>query len=295
MKKYGNTSITVSVIVKSPVARVWELWTNPFHIIHWNSASPDWHTTYAENDLKLNGKFLSRMEAKDGSFGFDFSGEYSKIDLNKCIEYTLSDERDVQVTFNSEGGKTIITETFEAELENSDELQKTGWQAILDNFRNYAEKSDRLEILHFETVINCPADIVYNSILDEEKYKKWTSVFNPTSHYSGSWKKGSKILFIGTDKDGKTGGMVSKIKENIPGKFLSIEHNGIIKDDKEITSGPDISEWAGSLENYSFIEKNKRTILSIDIDSNQEFKSYFLSTWPKALDMIKNICENKLN
>jgi uncharacterized protein YndB with AHSA1/START domain len=139
MKRKEDIKITVSAIVKQPVARVWVLWTNPFHIIHWNYASADWHTTYAETDLKKGGKFLSRMEAKDGSFGFDFSGEYTKVELNKCIKYTLDDERVVEILFRSKGNDTIVTETFEAEQENSVELQKTGWQSILDNFKNYAE------------------------------------------------------------------------------------------------------------------------------------------------------------
>jgi len=291
MKKDLKTTIKVSAIVKAQIDLVWKLWTDPVHIIHWNFASPDWQTTYSENDLKTGGRFLSRMEAKDGSFGFSFEGEYTKIEVNKCIEYTLADKRDVQVTFNAHGDKIIIAETFEAEQENSVELQKTGWQAIMDNFKKYAEDYGKIEVMHFEIAINCSSEIVYNSILEEDKYKEWTSVFNPTSHFKGSWDKGSKILFIGTDQDGKTGGMVSKIRENIPGKFLSIEHNGIIKDGKEITNGPDVTEWAGSLENYSFIEKNNRTILSIDIDSNPEFRQYFLKTWPKALDKIKLICE----
>lgn len=107
--------------------------------MHWNAASADWQTTYAEADLRKGGKFLSRMEAKDGSFGFDFTGKFTKIELNKCIEYTLDDERFVEVLFIPEGKNTIIKETFEAEEENSVELQKTGWQAILDNFKHYAE------------------------------------------------------------------------------------------------------------------------------------------------------------
>lgn len=139
MKKQDRIKIVISATVKSPVARVWDLWTKPFHIKNWNAASPDWHTTYAETDLRKGGRFLSRMEAKDGSFGFDFSGEFTKIELNKCIQYTLDDERVVEVLFNSEGKNTIITETFEAEQENSVELQKTGWQAILNNFKHYAE------------------------------------------------------------------------------------------------------------------------------------------------------------
>ncbi len=139
MKKQDKIKIGISATVKSPVARLWDLWTIPFHIMHWNFASADWHTTHAETDLRTGGKFLSRMEAKDGSFGFDFSGKFTKIELNKCIEYTLDDERVVEVLFTQEGNTTVIKETFEAEQENSVELQKAGWQAILNNFKHYAE------------------------------------------------------------------------------------------------------------------------------------------------------------
>jgi len=139
MKKQDRIKIVISATIKSPVDRVWDLWTKPSHIINWNFASAYWHTTHAETDLRKGGRFLSRMEAKDGSFGFDFSGEFTKIELNKCIHYTLDDERVVEILFTSEGNNTTITETFEAEQENSIELQKTGWQAILDNFKNYAE------------------------------------------------------------------------------------------------------------------------------------------------------------
>jgi uncharacterized protein YndB with AHSA1/START domain len=131
--------ITVAANIHAPVEKVWERWTDPKHIIHWNNASDDWHTPRAVNDLRAGGKFLSRMEAKDGSWGFDFEGVYSKIIQHKQIEYTLTDGRMVQVLFDAIGNKTKITETFEAEQSNTLELQQAGWQAILDNFKKYAE------------------------------------------------------------------------------------------------------------------------------------------------------------
>ncbi len=117
------------------------------------------------------------------------------------------------------------------------------------------------------------------------------SRINPTSYFEGSWEKDSKILFLGTDKDGNKEGMVSRIKENIPNKLISIEHLGILKNDKEITSGTEVEGWAGALENYTFNEDNGKTFLSVDMDSNQQFKSYFEETWPKALNKLKAICE----
>ncbi len=283
--------VTVQTTVKLTVSDVWKIWTNPFHIIHWNQASDDWHTSRAENDLKKYGRFLFRMEARDGSFGFDFSGEYRKIVNYKLIEYVLDDSRRVSISFDENANETIITESFEVEEINPVELQKEGWQSILNNFKNYAESSENPEILHFETTINCPVEKVYETMLSDDTYRTWTSVFNSTSRYEGSWKKGSKILFLGTDSKGEISGMVSRIKENVNNKFVSIEHLGIIKNNNEIMCGDEVDGWKGSLENYSFKSSGNQTMLSIDIDSNEEFKSYFSDTWPKALNKLKSICE----
>jgi uncharacterized protein YndB with AHSA1/START domain len=113
----------------------------PEHITKWSNASDDWHTPYAENDLRVDGKFLSRMEAKDGSFGFDFGGVYNDVKNQELIAYTLGDGRKVNIHFTNKDGGTKVVETFEAEDENSLELQKTGWQAILNNFKNYVESN----------------------------------------------------------------------------------------------------------------------------------------------------------
>lgn len=134
-----KTTITVETIVQAPVTKVWECWTKPEHITKWNNASDDWHTPRAENDLRVGGKFLSRMEAMDGSMGFDFSGVYDEVKANELIAYTLDDHRKVKIIFTGNGTETTVTETFEAENENSVELQRFGWQAILDNFKKYTE------------------------------------------------------------------------------------------------------------------------------------------------------------
>ncbi len=134
-------TITVESTVKVPVQKVWKLWTEPSHIKSWNNASDDWHTPAAENDLKVGGKFNVRMEAKDGSFGFDFGGAYDEVKLNQTIADTLGDGRKVKVAFAEKGNETKVTETFEPENENSLDLQRNGWQAILDNFKKYAESN----------------------------------------------------------------------------------------------------------------------------------------------------------
>ena len=133
--------ITVGNTINAPIEMVWDFWTTPTHITQWNNASDDWHTPHAENDLQVGGKFLSRMEAKDGSFGFNFIGTYDEVEENKVIVYTLEDGRKVKVTFVDERNVTKVIESFEAEDENSVELQQGGWQAILDNFKKYVEKT----------------------------------------------------------------------------------------------------------------------------------------------------------
>lgn len=135
----AKVKITVQVTVKAMMDKAWKVWTTPADIIQWNAASDDWHTTKAENDLKVGGKFSYRMEAKDGSFGFDFGGTYDDIKTNKLIAYTMDDGRTSIITFEPKGNETSIVQTFEAETENTIELQQFGWQAIMNNFKKYAE------------------------------------------------------------------------------------------------------------------------------------------------------------
>lgn len=140
MQFTDKTSIKVDAYIHAPIEKVWKLWTSPEHIMHWNNASDDWHTPRAENDLRAGGQFLSRMEAKDGSFGFDFGGVYDEVKINELIAYTLGDGRKVKVTFSTYDNQTLVTEVFEAENTNSTEMQRSGWQSILDNFKKYAEE-----------------------------------------------------------------------------------------------------------------------------------------------------------
>ncbi|WP_024983565.1 SRPBCC family protein [Brevibacillus borstelensis] len=143
MANVNPATITVEAVVHSPVELVWEYWTDPKHITQWNAASDDWHTPYAENDLKAGGKFVSRMEAKDGSIGFDFSGVYDEVSVNERIAYTMPDGRKVQISFIRQGNDTLIIESFDAEETHTIEMQQAGWQAILDNFKKYAESVEK--------------------------------------------------------------------------------------------------------------------------------------------------------
>jgi len=135
----AKTKITVEATVHVPVEKVWESWTNPEHITKWCNASDEWHAPNATNDLRAGGKYSTRMEAKDGSMGFDFWGIYDEVKTNELLVSTLGDGRKVQVNFGSEGDATKIVETFEAESVNPVDMQQAGWQSILNNFKKYTE------------------------------------------------------------------------------------------------------------------------------------------------------------
>ena len=148
--------------------------------------------------------------------------------------------------------------------------------------------------LHFKQHIQAPAEKVYRTMLgipNIETYQQWTSVFNPTSTYKGNWEKGSKMHFLGTDENGKTGGMVSEIADIVPSRFVSIRHYGILDGEKEITEGPDVEQWANGLENYTFHEENGVTTVTVDIDVTEDFVDFFQSAWPKALNTLKALAE----
>lgn len=134
-----KTKITIQTSISAPIEKVWLYWNSPEHLMQWNAASDDWHTPMAKNDFKVGGKSLCRMEAKDGSFGFDFEWTYTQIDVHKKIAYTLSDDRKVEVNFEVIDDVVNLTQIFEAENQNPPEMQQMGWQAILNNFKKYVE------------------------------------------------------------------------------------------------------------------------------------------------------------
>lgn len=134
-----STVIKIENTIDAKSSKVWEAYNSPNHIIHWNFASDDWHCPSAETDLQPGGKYKARMEAKDGSFGFDFEAIYDEVLPHEKLEYTLLDGRKVVTTFSEENEKTKVVTEFEAENQNPAEMQKEGWQAILDNFKKYVE------------------------------------------------------------------------------------------------------------------------------------------------------------
>jgi uncharacterized protein YndB with AHSA1/START domain len=133
------TKITIHATIAANHNKVWECYTNPRHITKWNFASDDWHCPTAENDMQVGGKYRSRMEAKDGSWGFDFEATYDEVVDQEKFSYTMADGRQAITRFESHGDQTKVTITFDAESENSEDMQRDGWQAILNNFKKYVE------------------------------------------------------------------------------------------------------------------------------------------------------------
>jgi hypothetical protein len=149
--------------------------------------------------------------------------------------------------------------------------------------------------LRYTETMNAPADKVYRTMLGLDNpgtYAQWTYEFNPTSQVRGTWEKGAKMHFVGTDENGKEGGMVSVIADHVPGKFVSIQHMGTLDGPNEIMTGPEVEQWRGSMENYSFEEKDGNTVVAVSVDMVDDFIDYFNETWPKALKKLKAMCEN---
>lgn len=148
--------------------------------------------------------------------------------------------------------------------------------------------------LQFKININAPASRIYDLMLgitDKKTYEEWAAVFNPTSSYEGEWSVGSKILFIGTDENGERGGMLSKIAECIPNEFISIKHYGLVKGGEEITEGEEVEKWANGYENYTFEDNGEFTVVTVDLDTSDDFVDFMEEFYPKALDKLKEICE----
>lgn len=148
--------------------------------------------------------------------------------------------------------------------------------------------------IQYKVTINAAAGKVYDCMLgisSKSTYEQWTALFNPTSTYEGTWDKGNKILFIGVDEKGEKGGMVSRIVDNIPNRFVSIQHYGMLKAGEEITEGPDVETWANAYENYTFEENNGTTTVTIEMETTEDAVDCLDQAYPNALNKLKELCE----
>lgn len=148
---------------------------------------------------------------------------------------------------------------------------------------------------HYSITINAPRDKVWRKLFDDDSYRIWTESFCKGSHYKGNWEKGSKILFLGPGEDGKLGGMVSRIAENKPNEFMSIEHLGMVNDGIEDTTSEDVKKWTPAFENYTLTDRSGATEVSIDIDVEDSWAEMFDQMWPSALAKLKEISEEQVD
>jgi uncharacterized protein YndB with AHSA1/START domain len=167
--------------------------------------------------------------------------------------------------------------------------------SMINNFNFLILKQkESMTKIQFTTTIHASASKVFDYMLgitNKSTYEQWTAQFNPTSSYEGSWEKGAKMLFVGVDENGEKGGMISRIVEHVPNRFISIQHYGILKGDVELTEGEEVEEWANGFENYTFEEHNGHTTVTVDLDTAEDFLDYMNETYPKALSVLKNSCE----
>lgn len=287
METLVKPTITVEATIQATLKAVWTHWTSPGSIVKWNSASPDWHTPEAEHELKQGGRFRYRMEAKDGSTGFDFTGTFDDVRPHELLTYTMDDGRKVAISFAQVGQETHISESFEAEDTHSLDQQREGWQSILNNFKTFVEKKHRLVKFNFDIFIQAPPEKVYTAMLSKEHYTEWTEAFCPGSYFEGSWEKGSEIKFLALHENGEAMGMRGHIKENIPGKFVSINYDGVVGSGME----SEAEAWSEAYENYSYDEENGGTRLTVELTGTEEYQEFFSSAWPLALNKLKQICE----
>lgn len=287
MSHTPKKQITVQAKISAPINQVWIAYTSSKHITQWNFASPEWHCPHAQIELKSGGRFSYRMEARDGSFGFDFEGIIQKVLPNKFLSYQISDGRMAEIILNKHESETEITVTFDAESTHPEEMQREGWQAILNNFKKHVE-GFQADSMHFEIEIEAPVEQVFRLMLSDDSYREWTHPFSPGSHFLGTWEKGSKIMFLA---DNSADGMVSMIADRVDNQYISISHIGIQINGEIITSGPEIETFAGVTENYTFEDLGNKTRVIVDLESGGKYRDHFLEIWPKALQILKEICE----
>lgn len=291
MDKRDKTILNIRATVNAPLARVWLFFTHPNHIVRWNGASDDWHCPQASNDLKVGGRFNYRMEARDASFAFDFEGTYTAVEPQKFIAYVMDDDRRVEISFEAKGDTTIVSEQFEAEAMNPEEMQLAGWQAILDNFKRHTERAVGDKPLHFEQMIAASPEKVHRLMLEDVTYREWTAIFNPGSYFEGSWDEGAEIRFIGHNENGQKEGMIGHIAVHKPRQYVSIAYNGVVDKGVDRFTGPDVEALTSGREEYRFVARDGQTLLVVDMDDPGPYADYFTETWPLALQKLKEICE----
>ncbi|MBX3163119.1 MAG: SRPBCC family protein [Bacteroidetes bacterium] len=269
---------------------------------------------------RMDSTMKKEYEGSDGTVGFTYKWNGEKMGEGKQIITNIVEGEKIESDLDFGFGDAAHAYLSVEEISPDETLVKWGitgktpypWNLMslffdmskdfeegLKNLKDVLENqqsSHTMKKVQYTINIKASAEKVYKTMLGIDNiktYEQWTAAFNPTSTYEGKWDKGSKIYFVGTDEDGRRGGMVSEVREIIPNKFVGIVHYGILDGDNEITEGAEVEKWAGAHENYSYEENNGITTVTIDIDVTEDFIDYYNTTCPQALEKLKNICESK--
>ncbi len=275
--------ITIQTIVSADKKKVWDYYTEPKHIVNWNFASDNWCCPGAENDLRIGGKYKARMEAKDKSVGFDFEAVYNEIVEGEKFTYTMEDGREVNGSFEDLDGKTKVTIIFDAEKENSEEMQKDGWQSILNQFKSYVEKQQKEIIAKASVNVDASPSQVWEALTNSERVKQY--MFG--AEVISTWKEGTPIKWKGEWK-GKT--------FEDKGKILKIESEQLLK----YTHFSPLTGKEDKTENYHTVtirlnaEDNQTNItLTQEGNGTEQEKEHSEKNWQMMLENLKKIVENE--
>lgn len=266
---------------------------------------------------RMDSAMTKRYEGTDGTIGFVYTWESNKIGNGKQTVTNIIEGEKIESQLDFGFGEPANAYLSVEETSTGETLVKWGiwgkspypWNLFnllfdagqdfdqgLQNLKEILElqKTAAMEKLKFQIQINAPIEKVYKTMLGIDNiktYEQWTETFNATSTYEGNWEKGSKIRFVGTGENGKRGGMLSEVVENVPNQFVSVRHYGLVQNDQEITEDPEVEKWANGYENYSFEESNGTTTVTVDLDAIKDFVDYMNTSYPKALEKLKEICE----
>lgn len=280
------SKITIGVQIEKQVDIVWSYWTKAAHIKHWYFASEDWWVPWVEQQFEVGHKFIYRMASKDGKMGFDFTGRYTDIKANESITYVLEDDREVITTFEVIDDTVYLKQVFETEDDSSAEMQKQGWQAILNQFKGYTE-SDWIRFTlqkHMETT----PEVVYHYLTDNDKYMSWAHVFSDDSKFYGDWVEGGEITFV----DHRESGTVALVENIIPNELIHMKHIKLLKGDSLDETSDEALIWIGTLERYELHKSEDGVLVDVMIECHESYVGFIRDSWIEALNEIERNINN---
>lgn len=281
--------ITITTTIQAPIHTVFESYLSPADNLRWNTAGEGWTVSHTTINPVIGGTYSIGFKSPDGANDFDFGGVYTNIIPDQLITSILDDGRHVKVLFEEKDNEAIVTIEFDAEQENSLELQEQGWGKILTHFKQFIERKSKPTHRSILKTIDIHASVekVWDVLLQDQSYRQWTKVFDEDSYYEGEMKYQGKIKFLSSHN----GGLASNVHVYIPYYQISFEHLGVIIDGVEDFDNPQFADWKGARETYTLTPQGSSTHLEIYVELTQEEYEYMSNLWDQALIKIKDLAE----